>query len=130
MTGPYAPYFWCLIFCNIITPQFLWIKRVRTNLVILWFVSIIVNIGMWLERFVIVITSLHRDFLPSSWGMYYPTAWDWAIYIGTLGLFMTLIYIFMRAIPMITIHELRLLVPSGSKTVVNVPASQKPVIKI
>jgi Ni/Fe-hydrogenase subunit HybB-like protein len=125
MTGPYAPYFWCLIFCNIITPQFLWVKRVRTNLVILWFISIIVNIGMWLERFVIVITSLHRDFLPSSWGMYYPTMWDWIIYIGTIGLFMTLIYVFMRAIPMITIHELRLLVPSGTKSTVKAPVKHK-----
>src|SRR5277367_743248 len=111
MFGPYGPYYWCLVFCNIITPQFLWFKHVRTNLVVLWIVSIVVNIGMWLERFVIVITSLHRDFLPSSWGMYSPTAWDWAIYIGTMGLFMTLIYIFMRTIPMITIHELRLLTP-------------------
>ena len=125
MTGPYAPYYWCLIFCNIITPQFLWIKRVRTNLIILWLVSIVVNIGMWLERFVIVITSLHRDFLPSSWGMYYPTAWDWAIYIGTLGLFMTLIYMFMRAIPMITMHELRLLVPP--ETPVKQPVRIQPV---
>jgi Ni/Fe-hydrogenase subunit HybB-like protein len=111
MFGPYGPYYWCLVFCNIITPQFLWFKHVRTNLVVLWIVSIVVNIGMWLERFVIVITSLHRDFLPSSWGMYSPTAWDWAIYVGTMGLFMTLIYIFMRTLPMITIHELRLLVP-------------------
>src|SRR5882757_6841502 len=102
MFGPYAAYYWCLVFCNIITPQFLWFKHVRTNLVVLWIVSIVVNIGMWLERFVIVITSLHRDFLPSSWGMYSPTAWDWAIYIGTMGLFMTLIYIFMRTLPMIT----------------------------
>jgi molybdopterin-containing oxidoreductase family membrane subunit len=111
MFGPYGAYYWCLVFCNIITPQFLWFKHVRTNLVVLWIVSIVVNIGMWLERFVIVITSLHRDFLPSSWGYYAPTAWDWAIYIGTMGLFMTLIYVFMRTLPMITIHELRLLVP-------------------
>jgi molybdopterin-containing oxidoreductase family membrane subunit len=111
MFGPYGAYYWCLVFCNIITPQFLWFKHVRTNLVVLWIVSIVVNIGMWLERFVIVITSLHREFLPSSWGMYSPTAWDWAIYVGTMGLFMTLIYIFMRTLPMITIHELRLLVP-------------------
>ena len=118
MTGPYWPYYWCLIFCNIVTPQFLWMKRVRTNLIILWIVSIVVNIGMWLERFVIVITSLHRDFLPSSWGMYAPTAWDWAIYVGTMGLFMTLIYLFMRLLPMVTIHELRLLVPESGKSAV------------
>ncbi len=127
MFGPYAPFYWCLIFCNIVTPQFLWFKRVRTNLIILWCVSIVVNIGMWLERFVIVITSLHRDFLPSSWGHYAPTAWDWAIYVGTIGLFMTLIFVFMRSIPMITMHELRLLVPPETKTPV---AYKEPVKRV
>ncbi len=83
---------------------------------------------MWLERFVIVVTSLHRDFLPSSWGYYSPTAWDWAIYIGTIGLFMTLIYLFMRAIPMITIHELRVLVPG--RTDVVTPVSKQPVSQV
>ena len=66
---------------------------------ILWFVSIVINIGMWLERFVIVITSLHRDFLPSSWGYYAPTIWDWAVFVGTLGLFMTCIFLFCRVLP-------------------------------
>ncbi len=79
MLGPYGRYYWALIFCNIITPQFLWsFKRIRTNLLLLWIISLIVNVGMWLERFVIVITSLHRDFVPSSWGIYSPTRWDWA----------------------------------------------------
>ena len=82
MTGPYAPFYWCLILCNIITPQFLWFKRIRTNPLILWCISIVVNIGMWLERFVIVITSLHRDFLPSSWGMYWPTDLGLGVFIG------------------------------------------------
>jgi Ni/Fe-hydrogenase subunit HybB-like protein len=113
MTGPYAPFYWTLIFCNIITPQFLWFKRIRTTPLVLWIVSIVVNIGMWLERFVIVITSLHRDFLPSSWGMYWPTIWDWAVFAGTLGLFMTLIFLFIRVLPMITIFELRLLLPGA-----------------
>ena len=90
MTGPYAPFYWTLILCNIITPQFLWSKKIRTSPGKLWILSIIVNIGMWLERFVIVITSLHRDFLPSSWSMYWPTIWDWAVYTGTLGFFMTM----------------------------------------
>ena len=89
MFGPYALFYWCLILCNIMTPQFLWSKKIRTSPGILWIISIIVNIGMWLERFVIVVTSLHRDFLPSSWGYYAPTIWDWAVYIGTLGFFMT-----------------------------------------
>ncbi len=113
MTGPYAPFYYCLIFCNVITPQFLWSKRIRTSPGILWCISIVVNIGMWLERFVIVVTSLHRDFLPSSWGMYWPTIWDWAVYLGTLGLFMTCIFLFVRVLPMITIFELRMLLPGA-----------------
>ncbi len=113
MTGPYAPFYWVLIFCNVLTPHILWFKRVRTNPLILWFISIVVNIGMWLERFVIVITSLHRDFLPSSWSMYWPTVWDWAVFAGTLGFFMTCIFLFIRALPMITIFELRMLLPGA-----------------
>jgi Ni/Fe-hydrogenase subunit HybB-like protein len=113
MTGPYAVFYWCLILCNIITPQFLWSKKIRTSPGILWIISIVVNIGMWLERFVIVVTSLHRDFLPSSWSMYWPTIWDWAVYTGTLGLFMTLIFLFVRVLPMITIFELRMLLPGA-----------------
>ncbi len=113
MFGAYAPFYWALIFCNIITPQFLWSKKIRTSPGILWIISIIVNIGMWLERFVIVITSLHRDFLPSSWGIYAPTVWDWAVYVGTIGLFMTLIFLFVRVLPMITIFELRMILPSA-----------------
>jgi Ni/Fe-hydrogenase subunit HybB-like protein len=113
MTGPYAPFYYCLIFCNVITPQFLWSKRIRTSPLILWCVSIVVNIGMWLERFVIVVTSLHRDFLPSSWSMYWPTIWDWAVYLGTIGLFMTCIFLFVRVLPMITIFELRMLLPGA-----------------
>ncbi len=113
MTGPYAIFYWCLILCNIITPQFLWFKRIRTSPGKLWLISIVVNIGMWLERFVIVVTSLHRDFLPSSWAMYWPTIWDWAVYTGTLGLFMTLIFLFVRVLPMITIFELRMLLPGA-----------------
>jgi len=113
MGGPYAPFYWTLILCNIIAPQFLWFKRIRTSPGILWCFAIIVNIGMWLERFVIVIVSLQRDFLPSSWGMYWPTVWDWAVFAGTLGLFLTLMFIFVRILPMITIFELRLLLPGA-----------------
>jgi len=113
MTGTYAIFYWCLILCNIITPQFLWSKKIRTSPGILWCISIVVNIGMWLERFVIVVTSLHHDFLPSSWANYWPTIWDWAVYTGTLGLFMTLIFLFVRVLPMITIFELRMLLPGA-----------------
>ena len=113
MHGPYASYYWALILCNIITPQFLWIKRVRENLLVLWFISIVVSIGMWLERFVIVVTSLHRDFLPSSWGMYQPTQWDWSMFIGTIGFFFTLLFLFIRFLPMISIFEMRTILPEA-----------------
>ncbi len=113
MTGPYAPFYWALIFCNIITPQFLWIKRVRTSPLPLFAIAMVVNVGMWLERFVIVVTSLHRDFLPSSWGMFWPTRWDWMTFAGTIGLFLTLFFLFIRALPMISIFEMRTIVPEA-----------------
>jgi molybdopterin-containing oxidoreductase family membrane subunit len=96
-------------------PQTLWSHWVRTHPVVLWIVAIIANIGMWLERFVIVVTSLHRDYLPSSWGMYYPTRWDWAIFIGTIGLFLALLFLFIRFLPMISIFEMRELVHETSE---------------
>ncbi|MGH7455563.1 MAG: NrfD/PsrC family molybdoenzyme membrane anchor subunit, partial [bacterium] len=111
-TGPYAPYYWALIFCNLLVPQLLWFERFQSSVPWLLAISIVVSIGMWLERFVIVVTSLHRDFLPSSWGMYYPTVWDWATYLGTIGLFFTLIFIFVRVLPAISIFEMRTLVPA------------------
>jgi molybdopterin-containing oxidoreductase family membrane subunit len=113
MTGPYAPVYWALIFCNLISPQWLWIKRVRTSPLMLFGISMIVNVGMWLERFVIVVTSLHRDFLPSSWGMFYPTKWDWMTFFGTIGLFLTLFFLFIRVLPMISIFEMRTIVPEA-----------------
>ena len=111
--GPYAPVYWALIVFNVLIPQVLWFKRVRTNVMSLWLVAMAVNIGMWLERFVIVITSLHRDYLPSSWSMYYPTLWDWATFAGTIGLFLALLFLFLRFLPMISIFEMRTLVPKS-----------------
>jgi molybdopterin-containing oxidoreductase family membrane subunit len=108
--GPYGMAYWALIGCNVLTPQLLWSKRIRQRPVPLFIIAIVVNIGMWLERFVIVVTSLHRDYLPSAWGMYYPTRWDWAIYIGTLGFFVALLFLFIRFLPMISIFEMRELV--------------------
>src|SRR5258705_11794109 len=113
MHGPYAYYYWALILCNIITQQFLWIKKIRSNLLVLWLISIVVSIGMWLERFVIIVTSLHRDFLPSSWGMYQPSMWDWTMFIGTLGFFFTLLFLFIRFLPMISIFEMRTILPEA-----------------
>ena len=116
MLGPYAAAYWALIFCNIITPQALWFKKVRSTPAILFVVAMVVNVGMWLERFVIVVTSLHRDFLPSSWGMYHGTIWDWATFIGTIGLFLSLLFLFIRFLPMISIFEMRTLVPEADVT--------------
>jgi molybdopterin-containing oxidoreductase family membrane subunit len=110
LNGPYAPFYYALWICNIFIPQILWFKKARENTLILFIVSIIVNLGMWLERFVIVVISLHRDFMPSSWRMYYPTRWDWATYLGTLGLFFTLLYLFLRVLPAISMNEMRTLV--------------------
>jgi Ni/Fe-hydrogenase subunit HybB-like protein len=110
MGGPYGIAYWGLILINIAIPQALWFKRVRTSVMALWWIALAVNIGMWLERFVIVVTSLHRDFLPSSWNMYYPTFWDWSTYIGTIGLFFALLFLFLRFLPVISIFEMRTLV--------------------
>jgi molybdopterin-containing oxidoreductase family membrane subunit len=113
MLGPYRGAYWALILTNVIIPQSLWFKRVRTSVPLLFFVALVVNTGMWLERFVIVVTSLHRDFLTSSWGMYYPTMWDWATFLGTIGLFSTLLFLFIRLLPMISIFEMRALLPEA-----------------
>jgi molybdopterin-containing oxidoreductase family membrane subunit len=84
--------------------------------VVLFVVAMAVNVGMWLERFIIVVSSLHRDFLPSSWGMYHGTAWDWAMFLGTIGFFLFLMFLFIRFLPMISIFEMRTLVPEGHTT--------------
>jgi molybdopterin-containing oxidoreductase family membrane subunit len=107
MTGPYGLFYWLLVLCNCLLPQALWSKKIRYNIALLWVISIIVNIGMWLERFVIVITSLARDFQPSSWGMLLPTIWDVAVYAGTFGLFLTGMVFFVRFLPMIPMSEMR-----------------------
>jgi Ni/Fe-hydrogenase subunit HybB-like protein len=106
-TGPYAVWFWVLIACNIVIPQLLWFRRVRGSALALFLLSLIINVGMWLERFIIVVSSLNRDYLPSAWDDYSPTIWDWATYIGTLGLFVTLLFLFIRLLPMISIFEMR-----------------------
>jgi Ni/Fe-hydrogenase subunit HybB-like protein len=113
MTGPYAFFYWALISCNVIIPQVLWFKRVRTSVPTLFVLSLIVNVGMWLERFIIIVTSLHRDFLPSSWGRFAPTMWDYSTYFGTIGLFVTLIFLFVRFLPMISIFEMRTILPEA-----------------
>jgi molybdopterin-containing oxidoreductase family membrane subunit len=108
--GPYAWSYALLIFCNIIVPQLLWLRRIRRSILPLFCIALVVNVGMWLERFVIVVTSLHRDFMPSAWGMYSPTFWDIATFVGTIGLFLTLFLLFIRFLPVISIFEMRELV--------------------
>ena len=105
--GPYAPAFWVMLVCNVGVPQLMWSRRLRRSIPVLFAVALLVNLGMWLERYVIVITALHRDFLPSSWGMYFPTRWDWATFIGTGGLFLSLLFLFVRFLPAIAMSELR-----------------------
>jgi molybdopterin-containing oxidoreductase family membrane subunit len=114
-TGPYGWAYFALISINVLIPQALWSKRVRSSALALFLLSINVNIGMWLERFVIVVTSLHRDFLPSSWGMYYPTKWDWGVFLGTIGLFVFLLLLFIRFLPVISIFEMRELLSHSKK---------------
>ncbi len=109
MFGPYGWSYWMLITCNFVIPQLLWSKRVRTSTVLLWVITIVINIGMWLERFVILMT-LHRDFVPSSWAMYAPTKWDIAMFLGTIGFFTFNMMLFMRFLPMISLFEVRELI--------------------
>jgi Ni/Fe-hydrogenase subunit HybB-like protein len=116
MFGPYAPVYWLLITCNIAIPMtLLWSRRIRRNVLALFLLSLVVQTGMWTERFIIVVTSLHRDFTPSAWGMFYPTMVDWAILFGSIGLFFTLFYLFIRYLPMISIFEMRGLVHKAAE---------------
>ena len=112
-TGPYRHMYYMLIVCNGLAPQLMWVKRFRTSPVMLFMTAMFVNVGMWLERFVIIPTSLHRDFLPSSWGMYHGTMYDWSMYIGSIGLFFFLLFLFVRYLPMISIFEMRTLLPEA-----------------
>jgi Ni/Fe-hydrogenase subunit HybB-like protein len=113
MTGPYATLYWSLIAINAVMIQLFWFRRVRDNIALLFVLSLFVNVGMWLERFIIIVTSLHRDFLPSSWDMYAPTRWDFAMFTGTIGLFLSLFFLFIRFLPAIAMFEMRTLVPEA-----------------
>jgi molybdopterin-containing oxidoreductase family membrane subunit len=113
MLGPYGPYYYALIVCNVLAPQAIWVRKVRNSPAALFVVAMFVNVGMWLERYVIVVTSLHRDFLPSSWGMYSATIWDYATFVGSIGLFLTMLFLFIRFLPVISIFEMRTLLPEA-----------------
>ena len=112
-TGPYAWAYWTMITCNVISPQFFWSKKLRRNVGFTFAISIVVNIGMWFERFVIAITSLSTDFLPSSWGYFSPTIWDVLTYVGTFGLFFTFFLLFLRFLPMVAVAELKGVMPQA-----------------
>jgi Ni/Fe-hydrogenase subunit HybB-like protein len=112
--GPYAWAYWIMVSCNVLSPQIFWWKKARTNMGILFVMSIIINIGMWFERFVIVASSLHRDFLPSSWDYYSPTVWDVATFIGSFGLFFTMFCLFARFLPMVAMAEVKAVLPGAN----------------
>ena len=111
--GPYAWAYWIMVSCNVISPQVFWFKKARTSIPILFTLSIIINIGMWFERFVIIVTSLHRDFLPSSWGYFSPTIWDIACLLGSFGLFFTMFCLFVRFLPMVATAEVKTVLPQA-----------------
>jgi len=116
-TGPYFWAYWTMMTCNVISPQLFWIKKIRTSIVATFALSIVVNIGMWFERFVIIVTSLHRDYLPSSWAMFYPTWADVGVYLFTFGLFFTLFFLFAKFFPVINMAEVKSVLKSSSEKV-------------
>src|SRR5690554_2513526 len=115
ISGPYAWAYWIMMTCNVISPQVFWIKKIRTSIVATFILSIVVNIGMWFERFVIIVTSLHRDYLPSSWAMFYPTIYDVGLYLFTFGLFFTLFLLFAKFFPVINMSEIKAVLKSSSE---------------
>lgn len=108
--GPYAPVYWAMLACNVLVPQLLWWRGIRRQIWLLFIISLVINVGMWMERFLIVVSSLHRDFLPSAWGMFYPTFWDWVQLLSSIALFVWLFLLFVRFLPAISIAEMRKLV--------------------
>lgn len=117
-TGPYWWAYWSMMTCNVISPQLFWFRKIRTSIVATFALSIVVNIGMWFERFVIIVTSLHRDYLPSSWAMFYPTLTDVGLYMFSFGLFFTLFFLFAKFFPVINMAEVKAVLKSSSEKVI------------
>jgi hypothetical protein len=111
--GPYAWAYWIMVACNVISPQIFWFKKARTSIPVLFVLSIVINVGMWFERFVIIVTSLHRDFLPSAWGYFTPTIWDVSCLLGSFGLFFTMFCLFVRFLPMVATAEVKTVLPQA-----------------
>jgi molybdopterin-containing oxidoreductase family membrane subunit len=114
-SGPYAWSYWSMMTCNVITPQFFWFRKLRTSLVASFILSIFVNIGMWFERFVIIVTSLHRDYIPANWTWFHPTWVDIGVFVGTIGLFFTLFLLFTRFFPVLALNELKSILKSSGE---------------
>ncbi len=114
--GPYAWAYWIMVSCNVIFPQLFWFRKLRRSIPVMMVVVIFVNVGMWFERFVITVTSLHRDFLPSSWGYYLPTMYDFGLLLGSFGLFFTLVLLFVKAMPVIAISEIKAVADGAQPT--------------
>jgi molybdopterin-containing oxidoreductase family membrane subunit len=112
--GPYAWAYWSMVSCNVIFPQLFWFKRFRTSIPVMFVISIIVNIGMWFERFVIIVTSLHRDYIPSSWTYFVPSMWDILLFVGTFGLFLTMFLLFCKFLPVIATSEVKGVMPQAN----------------
>jgi molybdopterin-containing oxidoreductase family membrane subunit len=108
--GRYAPVYWALVACNVAAIQVLWWPRARRTVWLLFVLSLVINCGMWMERYMIIVSSLYRDFLPSAWGKFEPTPWDWITLFGSIGFFVVLFLLFVRFLPAISISEMRLLV--------------------
>ena len=113
MMGPYAWAYWSMITCNVVIPQIFWFRKARTHIPTMFVVTIFVNIGMWFERFVITVTSLHRDFLPSSWAYYKPTFWDISTFVGSFGLFFMMFTLFVRFLPAVAMAEVKTVMPEA-----------------
>lgn len=111
--GPYAWAYWIMVSCNVLFTQLFWFRKIRRSIPVMFVIAILINVGMWFERFVIVVTSLSRDYLPSSWGMYIPTIYDFGILIGSFGLFFTLIFLFIRTLPVVSIAEVKAVLPNS-----------------
>ncbi|RZV69280.1 MAG: molybdopterin oxidoreductase [Flavobacteriaceae bacterium] len=127
-TGPYWWAYWAMMSCNVFSPQFMWFKKLRTSIMFSFFISIVVNIGMWFERFVIIVTSLHRDYLPSSWTMFSPTYVDIGIFIGTIGFFFVLFLLYARTFPVIAQAEVKTILKSSGQRYKNLRESGKSLV--
>ena len=114
-SGPYSWAYWIMMTCNVISPQLFWFKKIRRSLTATFALSIVVNIGMWFERYVIIVTSIHRDYDPSSWGEFYPTSIDIGVFVGTMGIFLTLFLGFARFFPVLALNELKTILKSSGE---------------